>query len=203
MIAVIVETRINKALPDIILDHYKYLPDDCDLLFFTSEEGFKYYDNELENTVFVDTQPIKSLNDYNKLLTSHDFWAGLPNEKALIFQHDSMLLRDGIEEFLEFDLVGSPWRFQQHGGNGGLTIRNPLVMREICKDFKWNPSLGYEDVYFSNVMYNNDIGELAPREVCERFSCETIFKLGTLGYHAIDKYLPSNQCHLIRTQYDG
>jgi hypothetical protein len=32
--------------------------------------------------------------------------------------------------------------------------------------------------------------------------CETIFNLGSLGYHAIDKYLTNEQINQIKTQYE-
>lgn len=53
-----------------------------------------------------------------------------------------------------------------------------------------------EDVFFS--YYLKDV---APKEVCEKFACETKFTLGTLGTHAIDEWLTPEQCEQIREQY--
>lgn len=202
MTAAIVETRIISYLPNVVMQHLKHLPISTHVYFFTTESSYNHYNEKLPGIEFREVGPINTLHDYNKLLTTQEFWASLPVDKCLMFQHDSMLLRNGIEEFLEWDYVGAPWKFQQHGGNGGLSLRDPLIMQHICKDFKWHPGLGYEDVFFSNVMHNNDLGELAPREVCKKFSCETIFELGTLGYHAIEKYLTPQQVKQIKTQYE-
>lgn len=144
----------------------------------------------------------RTLNDYNTLMTSKHLWEMIPFDKVLIFQQDADLLRPGIEEFLEYDYVGAPWKFQEHGGNGGLSLRSKEHMIKVIDAFPYDVSReGYEDVYFSNHISAVG-GRLAPREVCSKFSCESIFQLGTLGYHAIDKYLTNEQVKQIKTQYE-
>lgn len=146
---------------------------------------------------------IKTIEQYNRKLTSAGFWHTLNQyKKVLIFQHDSALLREGIEEFLEWDYVGAPWKFQEHGGNGGLSLRNPKAMLACIEKQPWNPSLGNEDVYFSNLLKDMPEYKPAPRDVCSKFSCESIFQLGTIGYHAIEKYLTPEEVNQIKTQYD-
>lgn len=179
--AVIVENRF--PVDKIISEHRKFLPLDWEVWIYDRPE-------------------IKTERDYNILLTSPEFWHELPFDKVLIFQHDSGLLREGIHEFLEWDYIGAPWKFQEHGGNGGLSWRSKSAMLECIMSMTWNPSLGNEDVYFSNLLKRMPQFKLAPREVCEKFSCESIYKEGTLGYHAIDKYLTKEECTKILTQYD-
>ena len=144
---------------------------------------------------------IRTLNDYNRFMTDVDFWDKLKDyDRVLIFQQDSMILRGGIEEFLEWDYVGAPWAWQpepKFGGNGGLSLRNPKKCLTLCQEKPYNPSYGYEDVYFTNNLDN-----VAPYEVCRKFSCETIFEMGTLGYHAIEKYMTPDKVAKIKTQYD-
>lgn len=180
--AIIIENRID--ISKTIEEHKRFLPE--------------YF--EVKHLVHGG---IKSMIDYNKLLASLPFWMALPYDKVLIFQHDSMLLRDGIEEFYEWDYVGAPWKFQDHGGNGGLSWRSREAMIEVLKMFPYVPSgNNNEDVYFSNALKQMPEFKLAPREVCEKFSCESIYKEGTLGYHAIDKYLTKEEVHKIKTQYE-
>lgn len=181
--AVIIETRDLDMHP-IILKHGKYLP---------------------STWTIVHKKPTKinNLSDYNTLMTSVDFWSSLIQyDRVLVFQHDSGLLRTGIEDFLMWDYVGAPWTFQLKGGNGGLSLRNPKKMLDIINNFVYNESVhGYEDVYFCNHLERVG-GKLAPRDVCFQFSCETIYREGTLGYHAIDKYLTPEQVNKIMTQYE-
>jgi hypothetical protein len=61
----------------------------------------------------------------------------------------------------------------------------------------WKVKLN-EDVFFSRFVKN-----VAPREVNAKFACETEFRLGTLGAHAIDEWLTKEECGKIRNQYNN
>jgi len=149
-------------------------------------------------TIMLNNHDVSSMQDYNKLLTSLAFWEPLP-ERVLIFQHDSGILREGIEEFMEWDYVGAPWKFQERGGNGGLSLRTRDQMIACINAHPYNESEhGNEDVYFSNF-----VGRVAPRDVCSKFSVETIFQLGTFGYHQIEAYHGEAEVNQIMTQYEG
>ncbi len=174
---VLVESRY--CIGEVLKNHHNFLP-----------IGYKLY---LNNTV-------NSISDYNRLLTSFEFWENIKEENVLIIQHDSALLRTGIEEFYKWDYVGAPWEFQQHGGNGGLSFRKKSAMLKCLHEVAPIPELN-EDIYFSNALKFLGMN-LAPREICSQFSCETIFKLGTLGTHAIEKYLTTDQIKQIKSQYE-
>lgn len=198
--AVTIETRILEKFPDTVRQHMKYLKG-WDLVIFGSDKNEDFFSRNLSNFIFhkINQEPF-GIHQVNQLMTQPNFWELLYDyERVLIFQHDSGLLRDGIEEFLKYDYVGAPWKFQQHGGNGGLSIRNPKMMHLACRSKQWNHALGNEDVFFCN--HFNYGSTVAPRSVCEMFSVETIFKLGTLGYHAIDAHLTKEQCEQIKNQY--
>lgn len=197
--ACIVETRFPQGIVNTIKAHLRYLPTDTELIIFTGMKCFNTYKIEFPQAkVYMLDKDNFTEHDYNLLLTNVWFWEHIKTEHVLIFQHDSMLLRNGIEEFYQYDYVGSPWKFQQSGGNGGLSLRNVSAMVNTLKKNIYNPFVhGNEDVYFSNHL----VGKLAPRNVCDTFACESIFKLGTFGYHAISKYLSDEQCDLIKNQY--
>lgn len=187
---VIVENRVNR---DLVMEHAKKHQ-----FMLMAGTGMDW---GIATFNFTD---LKTLSDYNRLLTSKEFWQGIPFDKVLITQMDAEILRPGIEDFLEYDYVGAPWKFQQHGGNGGFSLRTKNSILDVIEynPYKGESVHGYEDVYFSNVLKQfPSYGKLAPREVCEKFSCESIFALGTLGIHAIDKYLKPDQCETIRKQY--
>lgn len=185
MIAVIVENRFNPS--EAIENHKKYLP------------GWEIK--------WVNDPCIKSANDYNNLLTSVKFWSEYQHyEKVLIFQSDSGLLREGVEEFMEYDYVGAPWkknapwsRLDRAGGNGGLSLRCPKKALNLINRLPYDPRYGNEDVYFTHYLEKVG-GKVAPYEVCKKFSVETEYQLGTFGYHAIDKHLSPSQCDTILNQ---
>ncbi len=167
-------------------------------LYYHVQKHKQFLPKNWEYIIF-NNEYVSNLGDYNKLLTSKEFWDKIPFDKVLVTQMDAEMLRSGIEEFLEYDYVGAPWKFQEHGGNGGFSLRSKNVMLDIIEKYPYQGagSHGYEDVYFSNHIEKVG-GKLAPRVVCEKFSCESIFELGTLGAHAIDKWLTIDQCKLIR-----
>lgn len=195
--AVIVDTRkIN--LFEVIKNHLLFLPKNTKLYIFTSKEN-KYL-QELFDCEFHIVE-INTIRCYNKLLKSFDFWNKINEENILIFQEDSRLLRKGIEEFYEWDYIGASWNFRPFVGNGGLSLRHKSAMLKVL-DY-CNPENDMnEDIYFAwgcNVLNL----KLAPIEIANKFSCETQFHLGTIGYHAIDKWLTEEQCKQIKTQYES
>ena len=181
--AIIVENR-KLNIPEIVERHKRFLPSDWQIVHLK-------YDF------------IKTADDYNNLFTSVEFWKYIPFEKVLIFQHDSGLLRTGIEKFLQYDYVGSPMNKEWadgKGGNGGLSIRGKETMIKTLENIPYDKNRDEgEDLYFSK--YVDRFGNLAPRHVCSRFSVEMIYELGTLGYHQIENFLSEEEIDDIMTQY--
>lgn len=199
--AVIVETRPLVNLKKIIEDHLKFLPDYKKLYVFGSESvDLLLSQSEFEYNYACIGNKLNE-QEYNNLLTSGKFWHSIQEENVLIFQYDSEILRPGIEEFYDFEYLGAPWKFQEHGGNGGLSFRKRSQMiRAIETNDPYSQSKhGNEDVWFSNVLYQTR--SYYNKLACKKFSCETKFELGTFGCHAIDKYLSPEQCKQIRNQY--
>lgn len=165
-------------------------------------EIFKRHTKFLSDFRLYKDDTITSINDYNKLLTSIEFWEKFEEEKVLIIQHDSGLLRTGIEEFFQYDFIGAPIKHCAFPAmNGGLSLRTPNAMIECIKDTPYNPNIhGNEDIYFcyqlKKLGYN-----LPSKEISSKFSVETIYALGAMGYHAIDKWLTKEQCETILKQY--
>ena len=149
---------------------------------------------------FYHNRDVNSFEDYNELMTSRRFWESIAEENILVIQHDSALLRHGIEKFYEWDYIGAAWNFEPYVGNGGLSFRHKSAMLKIIDNlpYKGDPD---EDIYFANGC-KLLVLKLAPVEEANKFSCETQFHLGTLGYHAIEYYLTPDQVNQIKTQYD-
>ena len=152
--------------------------------------------------MIIKDAPIYNLHSYNKFMTSMDFWKRVQGyDKVLIFQSDSEILREGVEEFFDYDFIGAPiYHCPFPNMNGGLSLRSVDAMTNIIKKKHYNPSLGYEDIYFTNALKEIG-GKLPHKEVASKFSVETIFQLGTWGCHAIDSWLSPEQCKQIRSQY--
>jgi len=183
--ALIIENRNIKGLEKIIEKHMSFLPD--------------------FELIHLRPDYIKSRQSYNSFITSSTLWFNLYDvlefDKVLIFQHDSEIFKPLDNEFLNYSYVGAPWKKgaswnteDRRGGNGGLSIRDVKAHYELTRDKKYCP-LKYinEDIYFSHLLDN-----VAPYDVCKKFSVETEFQLNTFGAHAIDKYLTKEQCNELR-----
>lgn len=148
---------------------------------------------------YINDSSIKSKDDYSNLLITKDFWNMFDTENILIFQHDSMLLRHGIEKFLNYDYIGATWKFEPYVGNGGLSLRKKSAMLHVLDNYNLYKHLP-EDMYFGYGC--RDLGlNLAPIEIADKFSIETKFILGSMGYHQIENYLTKEQCDIVKNQY--
>lgn len=173
---VLVENRGSEYR--IATKHMRYLPKDAML--------------------YID-ESINSIDAYNQLLTSKAFWNKINEENILIIQHDSALLKYGIENFYQYDYIGASWNFEPFVGNGGLSFRHKSAMLKVIENYPYNGK-DNEDIYFAKGCKFLGLN-IAPIEVANTFSCETQFHLGTLGYHAIEKYLTEEQINQIKNQY--
>lgn len=159
--------------------HAKFLPDDWSMVHIS--------------------QPMTTMQEYNELLASRGFWEAMCDH-VLIFQHDSLLLRHGIEEFLEWDFIGAPlYHIPFPAMNGGLSLRKRDAMLKVIDNFPYNG--GNEDMFFCNGLQALN-GNLPDKETAKKFSVETEFSLGSLGFHSPWKYLTPEEVEQIKHQYD-
>lgn len=198
--AVIVETRLQSNLIEVICNHMKFLPD-WQLIVFGSEKNEAQIKLSFPNCIFVNIGMIDKFDShkYNRLLTDKDFWKLLIKfEKTLIFQYDSMILRGGVDEFLSYDFIGAPlYHIPFPAMNGGLSIRTTQKMLDICATVKYVESKhGNEDIFFCNQLVKMD-GKFPSKETAMKFSVETIFYHKPFGIHAANKWMNESQMKII------
>ena len=134
----------------------------------------------------IDNMPVKK---YSELLKTKDFWNRFVGEKLLIYQEDTILFHGNIEEFLDYDYVGAPWRninYQSNSfvGNGGFSLRSKSVMLKcISANNPENDKLP-EDVYFVKTIIKNNLGNIAPKYIAKKFSQEQVLGDNPVGGHA-------------------
>ncbi len=208
--AVIVELRKHPHLSYILRNIMYFLDQSWGLHIFHGTENEAFIKQIVEDWGEVLLTNLKkesfSKKDYNRLLTSIDFWNELQSEHILIFQTDSILRKRGIEEFLQYDYVGAPWisaDSPEAGGNGGLSLRRRSVMLEILKRHSSNYLEDQEDIFFCKKLalgkYN-----VAPREVGMKFSVEEVFYHDPVGTHIPRQLCNSKQINaiLLGVRYD-
>ena len=201
-VAVIIETRD--------IPHLSWVIDN--IIHHTGWEVILFHG---ENRVSSNCTKVKlpydmNVNRYNDLLKSVGFWESFEHENILIFQHDSFMLRSGIDEYLDFDYVGAPWywandpsfkdpRYKdlsifRNGGNGGFSIRKKSVMLDIINKYYDDPNEEdkylNEDMFFSKYIHNYKYSNL---QKSKEFCVETMFHENPIAIHAIDRYLTDNE----------
>jgi hypothetical protein len=141
---------------------------------------------------------------YSLFLASVDFWNLFSGEKILIYQEDSCIFNSNINDFLIWDYIGAPWNKTQNDtpncvGNGGFSLRTKKCMinvinnKHINKIILNSSTMNYinstgmkvapEDVYFSKIMQESNIGKVADWDIASNFSTESIFNINSFGGH--------------------
>ena len=207
--AVLVEFRILENLEFVIRNTIIKLKNKCSYTVVCGNLNFDYItsiNSHLDNILIIiklDYDNI-DINQYSKILTSLSFWENLTGDYILIYQEDSCIFKDNIEDYLCFDYIGAPWPKTQNDnknlvGNGGLSLRNKQKMIQVIQ--KINPlemtfnssTLEYminckitfppEDVYFTKAMLDYNIGTVADWESASNFSTESCFNIDSFGGH--------------------
>lgn len=194
--AVITETRDTPNINDIIESHLIKLPKYTKLYFYGSKQN---NDRIKCDHVFIE-KDIQSIEQYCYWITSEDFWNPIEQENVLIFQTDSGIIGGNIEDFYEYHYIGSPLRGEQPFiYNGGFSFRHKSIMLDIIKRWKYYlPNDMHEDGFFSYKV--QDYYKKTPKEIAEKFAVENVFKLGTFGYHALERNFTTEEVNQIKNQ---
>lgn len=120
-------------------------------------------------------------NEYNKLLLSMEFWNLLRGSKILIYKKKSLIFKNNVEDFIEWDYISSPFlkinsQIQNKNRNSGFTLRTKEIMKRIISkvphEIKNGESYPSESVYFSQNMQSQNIGKVADYETSKKFCLE-------------------------------
>jgi hypothetical protein len=129
-----------------------------------------------------------NVEKYSEILTSIDFWNLFKGEKILIHQEDSLIFKDNVKDFVQWDYIGAPWQKTEkvnlkHVGNGGFSLRTKQCMIDVIlknnNKIKFHP----EDVYFSKNMIDMNIGQVADYDSASLFSSENVYNPDSFGGH--------------------
>ena len=148
--AVIVEPRQHPFLEPVIRNVMHFLSAGWNLRVYCGTDNESWLKDKLVGwDVHYVNMGVKNLNAdlHNKLLIRRSFWQGIDEEKVLVFQTDSFMLRSGIEKFFDYDYIGAftlnpyeqapldPHKTGMTLGmfNGGFSLRNRSAMIECTE----------------------------------------------------------------------
>jgi len=186
LVAVIVECRPLPYLITVIKTVMYYLSDKWSLQIFHGLEHEDELKGEMKNwgNVHFENMGVDNITkiEYNNLLKSPDFWKRVKGDKVLIFQSDAILLREGIEEFLEYDYIGAPWlkpKENNYVGNGGLSLRTKDVMLKIAEEHT-DDNDPQEDIFYIKYLNGYNVADV---KTAMKFSVEDVYFPNPLGLH--------------------
>lgn len=194
--AVILEFRESDEILPIIKNHMYFLNHGSKikwgLQIFHCNENERYIKKKLSSIPNIHytnygENSIKDREDYSNILKKKDFWQKVNGEKILIFQTDSLLIKFGIQEFIDYDYVGAPWSKPKDGvyvGNGGLSLRSKSKMINIIDKYSDDDN-NLEDIFFS--IHINEFGTSPNLEKAKTFSVEDIYYDDPIGIHVPNK----------------
>lgn len=191
--AVIIEPRKHKAMLFVLNNFFENLSDEWSFVIFHGNLNKEYIMDIMDNNLpqykeriieYVNTK-VDNFNsgiEYSKFIINPIFYDHIPSEMFLIFQTDSMILKENkllINDFLQYDYVGAPWSNSRDVGNGGLSLRRKSKMLEIINAVEYNNIA--EDLYF---VYQTMIPLHKPIfEEAIKFSVESAFSPISFGVH--------------------
>ena len=139
-----------------------------------------------------------NINTYNNLLLSYQFWEIFTGDKILLYQEDSIIFKNNINDFILYDYIGAPWALTYSAnsptvGNGGFSLRTRKFIIEILKNktyehFLVNKYYGHfdktaEDLYFSLVCLAYNLGNIPHPQIASLFATENVNNSDSLGGH--------------------
>ncbi len=158
--------------------------------------------------VVYETLPIvresMTIEDYNMLLMSASFWRTFTKfKRVLTFQVDSVILQPTIQpRFLANEYIGAPWHPENERwvnitkyipdaiGNGGFSIRDPIAMIRIIRNFKRMGSEN-EDIFFARHSRRETNRQIA-YSFCLEVTCTDLENVKPYALHATWYYVDEN-----------
>jgi len=211
-VAVIVETRPLRVLIPLITHFAAVLGPEWPILLFTrpstvrtlaafgqGSQPFKRMvaTGQVKIIELPTRSYLQSYEGISHFLASEWFWTQLEAAKhMLLFQADSMICSSSgrrVEDFLEYDFIGATHPFYPGAFNGGLSLRNVSLSRQIVSvsniadDVKNGTNLGLvEDLWFWDKMKTLG-GRFPTDERAAEFAVDYNWAERPLGYHGINK----------------
>lgn len=193
--AIIIEPRKHNALKFVLENFALNLDNNWNFIIFHGNNNIEFINNIINESHILKNMKYKiklenlnvdnlTIDEYNKLLVSKDFYTKIPTEIFLIFQTDTMICNkynNYINNFLNYDYVGAPWKEINEVGNGGLSLRRKSKMLEILNKCEYKNNIN-EDVYFSFACDGVNLNK-PDYETSKQFSVETIYNDKSFGVH--------------------
>jgi hypothetical protein len=189
-VALLIEDRPLPVLAPLTLHMMAVLPPDWSFRFLGSPSSIAHINTsaairdklstgKLTASLIPDNMTTGGQEQISQFLTTLWVYETLlqPAEWLLVYQTDSVLCansRQNLDDYLEYDWVGSPWGAagSQYGGNGGLSLRRVSAIVEVLRDQVRREGSEPEDVWLSERLGHRTGNKMANGTVSLGFSGE-------------------------------
>jgi len=225
--AIIVEPRIHKALSFVLKNFTDNLNEDWNFIIYHGTQNEKMvksiiytFSESVKSRITLVNLKVKniSVGGYSTMFFCPTFYDNIPTETFLIFQTDSIILKenkDKIYDFMKYDYVGAPWAKtlgivlgKMEVGNGGLSLRKKSKMVELLQYKERGIVNGglygkyiAEDQFFCGY-YVPEVNVYKPTFIkAMQFSIEAVFSEEPFGVHKLWNGLPDEQLNYLYNKY--
>jgi hypothetical protein len=188
-----------------------------DVVVMCRPDDAEFYRTRMMTGARIVSMPMQSptlfsMSKYNEMMKSTVVWDQLKEyNRVVLVQDDGFIIRkdhEALERLLAYDYVGAPWDpkldfnkwmkdflHPNYVGNGGLSIRNPKLMLEICQKYPVecralhvdNMQPEPEDVFFARMCLKLQ-ANVPSFEDAQTFASEEVLCMNSLGFHKVYGY---------------
>ena len=223
--AIMVEPRKHRALEFVLRNFTENLDENWNFMIYHGSDNKTYLENivkklsaDVQSRIVLINLKVQNINirQYSTMFFCPTFYNNIPTETFLIFQTDSMILKENkhkINDFLKYDYVGAPWPksmgiWGKIGvGNGGLSLRKKSKMVELLKHKHKGIEYGFygkyvaEDKFFCGY-YAPEVEIYKPTFIkAKEFSIEAVYSENSFGVHKCWVNLNINEMNKIYKMY--
>ena len=194
---VIFETRLSLSLILVIKNAIDILPN-FNLMVISTKSNLEFLEKIFGKIYYkVEVNKAKiNLKEYSEVLRSKNFWSNIKEKNVLVFQSDTLFLRNIKDnEFKDLSMLGAVCvNFHDNDKfaiNGGFSLRNKNLMLELCENKVITSEI--EDIFYTEQI-RKYYPEILPQiNDCHNFAIESYGnKLTAKGIHGTDKYYMTN-----------
>jgi hypothetical protein len=223
--AIIVEPRKHKALPFVLQNFTDNLNENWNFIIYHGSQNesmvksiISTFSESVKTRITLIHLKVKNITlaQYSTMFFCPTFYDNIPTETFLIFQTDSIILKenkDKIYDFIKYDYVGAPWPIsmgilgKMEVGNGGLSLRKKSKMMELLKyktrgieNGRYGKYIA-EDQFFCGY-YVPDVTVYKPIFIkAKDFSVESIFHKTPFGIHKCWHLLSNHELYTMYKLY--
>jgi hypothetical protein len=118
--------------------------------------------------------------EHNQFMKTREYWEMFSGDKLLHYTPTTSIFKRNIDEFMQYDYISASSYHEL--GTGSLSLRTRQTMIDILANFE-NIDDQSEDMFFSKIMAENAIGNLADKRTSIMFSTENVNNPGSMGGH--------------------